>query len=104
MGFGQRRRYRPPAETAGRPEIRAIDTGHAWDVGAEDSRIRARRIASAPEPSSPATEPGSLVSGPAAGLYLFLWNRSDATRANVTVSGDPAFLNAWQSTVRVSWD
>ena len=45
-----------------------------------------------------------MVSGPASGLYLFLWNRSDATQAKVTVSGDPGFLDAWQSSVRVHWD
>jgi hypothetical protein len=43
------------------------------------------------------------VTGPASGLYLFLWNRSDAAQAGVTITGDPAFLAAWQSSVRVRW-
>jgi len=43
------------------------------------------------------------VAGPASGLYLFLWNRSDADQADVTIAGDPGFLALWQSTVRVRW-
>src|SRR5579859_5381908 len=35
-GFGQRRKYRPPAEHAGSMRVQATDTGHAWYVGAED--------------------------------------------------------------------
>ena len=86
MGFGQRRKYRPSAEHGGSLQVRATDTGHAWHVGNEGGRVRARRDA------SPAPAPGCVVSGPASGLYLFLWNRSDAAQANVTVSGDPGFL------------
>jgi uncharacterized protein (TIGR03083 family) len=97
-GFGQRRRYRPPADLDGGMQVRTTDTGHAWNVRVEDGRIRARRDA------SPAPDSGCVVSGPASGLYLFLWHRSDAARAGVTIAGDPAFLAAWQSAVRVSWD
>ena len=43
------------------------------------------------------------MTGPASGLYLFLWNRSDAARAGVTISGDTGFLELWQSSVRVRW-
>ena len=43
------------------------------------------------------------MSGPASGLYLYLWNRADAARAGVTVTGDPGLLSAWQSSVRVRW-
>jgi hypothetical protein len=44
------------------------------------------------------------VSGPASGVYLFLWNRSDAATADVSVAGDTAFLTGWQSSVRVRWN
>ena len=98
MGFSQRRKYRPSAENGGSLQVQATDTGHSWHVGNEGGRVRARRDA------SPAPASGSVVSGPASGLYLFLWNRSDADQANVTVSGDPGFLGAWLSSVRVSWD
>jgi hypothetical protein len=36
-------------------------------------------------------------------VYLFLWNRSDAAQAGVTISGDTGFLELWQSSVRVRW-
>jgi uncharacterized protein (TIGR03083 family) len=97
-GFGQRGKYRPPAQ-GGSMQVRTTDTGHAWDVGTRDGRVRAARD------TSPAARPGGcVVSGPASGLYLFLWNRSDAAQAGVTISGDPGFLSSWQSSVRVHWD
>ena len=36
--------------------------------------------------------PGCTVSGPASGVYLYLWNRADAAQAGVTVTGDPGLL------------
>jgi uncharacterized protein (TIGR03083 family) len=96
MGFGQRRKYRPSAEHVGSMQVRTTDTGDAWHVGVEDGRIQAR-MQTAEDPAE------CVVSGPASGLYLFLWNRSDAALADVTISGDPGFLNSWQSSVRVRW-
>jgi len=100
MGFGQRRKYRPSAEHTGDMDVRATDTGHAWHVGTEDGRIQARREPTPPGSARPA---GCTVTGPASGLYLFLWHRADAAQAGVTVTGDPAFLATWQSSVRVRW-
>jgi len=100
-GFGQRRKYRPSAEHPGDLRVRATDTGHAWYVGAEDGRLRARREQdSDPDPAGPAA---CTVAGPASGVYLFLWNRSRAAQAGVTISGDTGFLELWQSSVRVRW-
>ena len=100
MGFGQRRKYRPSAGHDGGMQLRTTDTGHAWRVGTEDGRIRARR-------DHDGSDPGGLaactVTGPASGVYLFLWNRGDAAQAGVTISGDPGFLELWQSSVRVRW-
>jgi len=95
MGFGQRRKYRPSADRDGGMLVRATDTGHAWHVGTEDGRIQARR---GPDGSASCT-----VTGPASGIYLFLWHRSDAAQAGVTISGDAGFLDLWQSSVRVRW-
>jgi uncharacterized protein (TIGR03083 family) len=95
MGFGQRRKYRPSAEHNGNMQVRTTDTGHAWHVGTEGGRIQARR---GDDGSASCT-----VTGPASGLYLFLWNRSDAAQAGVTISGDPGFLESWRSSVRVRW-
>jgi len=99
-GFGQRRKYRPSADQPGAMRVRATDTGHAWYVGAEDGRLRARREDSGPDPAAPAA---CTLTGAASGVYLFLWNRSDAAQAGVTISGDAGFLELWQSSVRVRW-
>jgi hypothetical protein len=81
-------------------QLRTTDTGHAWHVGTEAGRIQARRERAGADPADPAA---CTVTGPASGLYLFLWNRSDAAPAGVTISGDAAFLQLWQSSVRVRW-
>jgi hypothetical protein len=47
--------------------------------------------------------PACTVSGPASGVYLFLWHRADTYRAGVTVTGNPDLLECWQSSVRVRW-
>ena len=52
------------------------------------------------EEAEPAT---CTVSGPASGLYLFVWNRADAPGARVTISGDADLFNLWRSSVRVRW-
>jgi uncharacterized protein (TIGR03083 family) len=100
MGFGQRRKYRPSAGNGGSMRVRTTDAGHAWHVRAEDGRIQARREPGNPDSADPAA---CTVTGPASGIYLFLWNRSDPVRAGVTISGNASFLEAWQSSVRVRW-
>jgi uncharacterized protein (TIGR03083 family) len=100
MGFGQRRKYRPTAEDDGGMQIRAADTGHAWQVGTEGGRIHARRGTDDPHTVG---SPTCTVTGPASGVYLFLWNRGDAAQSGVTISGDTAFLDLWRSSVRVRW-
>jgi uncharacterized protein (TIGR03083 family) len=99
-GFGQRRKYRPSADGDTSMQVRATDTGNAWHVGTEGGRLQARREDGVPDSASPAA---CTVTGPASGLYLFLWHRSDAAQAGVTISGDAGFLDVWQSSVRVRW-
>ena len=99
-GFGARRKYRPSAEHPGSLDVHATDTGHAWHVAAAEGRIQARRE---PGESDSGRSAQGSVAGPASGLYLFLWNRSDASLAGVTIAGDPGFLALWQSSVRVRW-
>ena len=93
-GFGQRRKYRPATRGEGSMQVLATDTGDAWHLDVEQGRIQAHR---GPGPG------GCTVSGPASGVYLFLWNRSGDAQANVTVTGDRSFLAAWRSSVRVRW-
>ena len=97
-GFGRRRKYQPRSTAGGtRLRVLATDTGDAWLVEAHEGRLQPRRDA------GDLQEAGCTVSGPASGLYLYLWNRADAARAGVTVAGDPGLLSAWQSSVRVRW-
>lgn len=58
----------------------------------------ARRIS--PDADAPAD---CVLSGPASGAYLFLWNRCTAEEAGVAITGDPAILRAWNAGVRVRW-
>jgi uncharacterized protein (TIGR03083 family) len=96
MGFGRRRKYQPGSGPGGTLRVLAADTGDGWL-----SRIADGRILSEREPAGPAD---CVVSGPASGVYLFLWNRAEAGRADVTVSGDPAVLDQWKRGVRVRWE
>jgi uncharacterized protein (TIGR03083 family) len=46
---------------------------------------------------------GCVLSGPASGLYAFLWNRCSPGRAGIEVTGDGSVLATWNSAVRVRW-
>ena len=98
MGFGRRRKYAPAAD-GGLLRVIAADTGDAWSIEAHDGRLQPRRDAD----GDILNDAGCTVSGAASSLYLYLWNRADATRVGVTVTGDHALLAAWQASVRVRW-
>ena len=98
MGFGRRRKYQPAADGGLRLRVVATDTADAWSVEAREGRLHPGRDADGEQ------EAGCTVSGPASGLYLYLWNRADAARAGVTITGDPGLLSAWQASVCVRWD
>jgi uncharacterized protein (TIGR03083 family) len=101
MGFGRRAKYRPETDAdGGRLRVLAADTGDAWSVDAHEGRMQPRRD----DGEGPAGDaPACTVSGPASGVYLFLWHRADTYRAGVTVTGNPDLLECWQSSVRVRW-
>jgi uncharacterized protein (TIGR03083 family) len=99
MGFGRRRKYQPQADRIGILHVLAADTGDVWYADAENGRIQPRRGRADDDAASPAC----TVSGPASGLYLFMWNRADAAKADVTITGDPTLLALWQASVRVRW-
>ncbi len=44
-----------------------------------------------------------VLEGPASGLYLLLWNRSEAAAAGVSVSGDEDLAAAWRTGIHVRW-
>jgi uncharacterized protein (TIGR03083 family) len=101
-GFGRRRKYQPavgPGGNGGLLRVVAADTGDAWSVEAHEGRLQPRREAGGDAPDGS----GCTVSGSASGVYLYLWNRLDAGRAEVTVTGDEGVLARWQASVRVRW-
>jgi uncharacterized protein (TIGR03083 family) len=101
MGFGQRRKYQPqagPASRAGLLRVIAADTGDAWSVEAREGLLQPRR-----ETGTAAADAGCTVSAPASGLYLYLWNRAGTAAADVTLTGNPALLTSWQSSVKIRW-
>lgn len=78
-----RLRADPPRTLA----VRAAGTGRSWLVRIGPDGVRTRRDA--------VSEPADCtLTGPAAALYLLLWNRT-GTEA-VRVSGDPAVLRLWR--------
>jgi uncharacterized protein (TIGR03083 family) len=103
MGFGRRRKYQPQADQMGTLRVLAADTGDDWYAEAKDGRILPRQGSARTGDTASADQSTCTVSGPASGLYMFLWNRCDAARADVTISGDPAPLTLWKSSVRVRW-
>lgn len=96
MGFAARRKR---AGAGNKLVVRVNNAPAAWTYEwPADGRVVARRI------SPGAGEPADCVlSGPACGLYLFLWNRCTAEEAGAAITGDPAILRAWNSDVRVRW-
>ena len=101
-GFGRRRKYQPaagPGSDGCLLRVVAADTGGAWSVEAHEGRLQPRRDAGGDAPDGS----GCTVSGPASGVYLYLWNRLDAGRAAVTVTGDDGMLVRWRASVQVRW-
>jgi uncharacterized protein (TIGR03083 family) len=92
MGFARRDKRELIAETARTLTVHATDVGASWSV----------RFA----PEGGEVERGSAtgdctVAGPAAALYLLLWNRSDA--GSVEVTGERSPLDVWRSLMQVTW-
>jgi uncharacterized protein (TIGR03083 family) len=97
MCFAARRRYRPRGLDAGGERsltVRARDAEARWHARLTDGGAAVSRD----DPAADCTLEGS-----AAGLYAFLWNRSDAARAGLTITGSPEILDVWSTSVRVRW-
>ena len=100
MGFWARGRARADRQCA--LLVQATDTGGEWlvDVGAGT----AERRPTAAAPAAAAAD--CVVTGPAAELYLLLWNRLPHPGQGpdaMAVSGDPAALRLWQDLMKVRW-
>ncbi len=88
-----------------RIQVHASDAGEAWEVGlTRDGQdvIEVSRAGETPA-GQPRDDADCTLTGPAAGLYLLLWNRADPVAAGVAVSGDASLLRLWQESVRITW-
>jgi uncharacterized protein (TIGR03083 family) len=102
MGFGRRRKYQPSANVDGRRmHVVATDTGDGWYIDAHEGRLQPHRQTR--DDPAEAGHADCTVSGPASGVYLYLWNRAEAERAGITLTGNADILGTWQSSVRVRW-
>jgi uncharacterized protein (TIGR03083 family) len=94
MGFAPRDRPATGASPAIALGLRATDTGDAWHAGIGADGVHAHRGEGHAD---------AVMSGPASGLYLLLWNRQDPGASGVTVSGQPGALRRWREAVHVRW-
>jgi uncharacterized protein (TIGR03083 family) len=100
MGFAARQKKSGPGRSL---LVRAPDAGAAWHYAwPADGRVVARRVAES-DLAAAGADADCLLSGPASGVYLFLWNRCSDADAGITVSGDPGILEAWNGGVRIRW-
>ncbi len=93
-GFLARRGRSIATGTPLRIAVRATDADCAWTVTFQpDSRDRV---------VVPVAEPADMsLSGPAADLYLLLWNRGGSGR--IEVEGDARLLELWREGVKITW-
>ena len=112
MGFfGRDQRKLSDVQRAGRYQtvrVRATDTGGEWRVAlTEDGQLAAEvehHSGASPDRGAGGTsEADCTLAGPAAGLYLLMWNRADPATAGVQVSGDERVLTAWRDGMHVTW-
>jgi uncharacterized protein (TIGR03083 family) len=77
--------------------VTAADTGSSWLIGLTSDGALAMDVQRGTGSAD------CVLSGPAAGLYLLLWNRAEPDQAGVAVGGDGSVLDAWRRSMRVTW-
>lgn len=75
--------------------VHPADAPGRWHVQPGTSRTEVARSDGAAD---------CVLSGPASGLYVFLWNRCTARDAGIEITGDASALTTWHSTARVTWN
>lgn len=80
--------------------VRAVDTGHDWHV---TLTADGRKVVGVCRGPVDVANVRCTLAGPASGLYLTLWNRSDPDATGLTVEGDAALLRAWPEDMTVTW-
>ena len=103
MGFAARRRYRLRGDGNRSLAVRTADWPGSWLIELADGRSSVSSDPASAASAASADWADCLLTGPAAGLYTFLWNRCSADQGGVTVAGDPALLPLWSASVRVTW-
>ncbi len=93
-GFAPREKLTGQDDPTQTLQLRAADTQDAWHVVMGPGGVQAHRGDG---------QADTVISGPAAGLYLLLWNRQDAATAGVSVSGNADVLRLWRDCVQVRW-
>jgi uncharacterized protein (TIGR03083 family) len=82
--------------------VRATDTGGEWLLDLTEDGKLAASVRRSPGPAQVQSAHCALA-GPAAGLYLLLWNRAGLATAAVELGGDHRVFEAWQEGMRVTW-
>ena len=93
-GFAPRERLTARPQATRMLQLRAADTGDDWHLAIGPGGVSARRGRH---------EANVVVSGPAQGLYLLLWNRQDIEATGAAVSGDAEVLLLWRDIMQVRW-
>jgi uncharacterized protein (TIGR03083 family) len=104
MGFLGRHEHRLTEEhRAGsrrRVHVQPTDAHGEWQVELTEDGNRAARV----QRGNGLGVADCTLTGPAAGLYLVLWNRAEPGAAtDVRVGGDTTVLRAWRDGTRVTW-
>jgi uncharacterized protein (TIGR03083 family) len=92
MGFARRGKRELVADTRRTLAIHADDVGASWAVRFAPDGGEVERTAGTAD---------CTVTGPAAALYLLLWNRGDGTAVEVT--SDRSLLDGWLAQMSVTW-
>ena len=108
MGFLGRdeRRLTADQRAGGRRlvHVHAAEAAREWSVELTEDGKRAATVRRGDSGGS-GRRADCTVTGPAAGLYLVLWNRAEPGAAtDVSVGGDAAVFRSWRDGRRVTWD
>jgi uncharacterized protein (TIGR03083 family) len=107
MGFfGRDQRKLSDAQRVGphqTVQVRTTDTGGEWLVALTEDGTRAALVQRCDDAAASETRADCTLTGPAAGLYLLLWNRADPATAEVEVGGDQQLLATWRANMHVTW-
>jgi uncharacterized protein (TIGR03083 family) len=107
MGFfardGEQLASAQPAGAHQRLAVQATDAGRAWLVELTADGERAASVRRLVGSTTAGPTAACVLAGPASGLYLLLWNRTDPDLAGVAVTGDTSVLRAWRGGMHVTW-